>query len=104
MVLLLRIETTNGQTVNRNSELIEMLNVMADVEMKVVDLTPEEDETLRGWVLLKAEALNPGEGIINHRGTHVSAGKNAEGRGFVKDKRGEWPPPRPNLGSDLFGA
>jgi hypothetical protein len=102
MVFLLRIETPNGQSVTRNSELTEMLDILADNEMKVVELNAEQEDTLRGWLLLKAEALEPGQATMNHRGTHASVGKTAEGRAFVQDQRGEWPPPRPAFGEELF--
>jgi hypothetical protein len=105
MVFLLRIETNTGKSITRNSDLQEMLGVLADAEMKVTELSADQDETLRGWLLLKAEAMKPGENIANHNGTNAGVGKTAEGRAFVKDHRGEWPPPRPGGGGDdLHGS
>ena len=104
MVFLLRIETNTGKSITRNSELNEMLDVLADAEVKVTELTVDEDDTLRGWLLLKAEAMKAGQAVENHRGTKVSVGKTSEGRAFVRDHRGEWPPPRPGGGVDLHGA
>jgi len=101
MVFLLRIETNTGKSITRNSDLNDMLDVLADAEVKVTELSADQDETLRGWLLLKAESLKPGESVANHRGTNVGVGKDSEGRAFVKDHRGEWPPPRPG-GGDLL--
>jgi hypothetical protein len=104
MVFLLRIETNTGKSITRNSDTKEMLDILSDAEMKVTELSADQDETLRGWLLLKAEAMKPGENIANHNGTNAGLGKTAEGRAFVKDHRGEWPPPRPGGGVDLHGA
>jgi hypothetical protein len=104
MVFLLRIETNTGKSITRNSELNDMLDLLADAEVKVTQLSADEDETLKGWLLLKAEGMKAGEAVSNHRGTQVSIGKTSEGRAFVKDHRGEWPPPRPGGGVELHGA
>jgi hypothetical protein len=104
MVFLLRIETNTGTSITRNSDLLEMLGVLADAEMKVTELSADQDETLRGWLLLKAEAMKPGENVANHNGTNAGVGKTSEGRAFVKDHRGEWPPPRPGGGEDLLSS
>jgi len=93
-----------GKSITRNSDLSDLLDVLADAEVRITQLSADEDETLRGWLLLKAEALNPGENIVNHRGTNAGVGKDSDGRAFVKDHRGEWPPPRLGGGEQLHGG
>ena len=93
-----------GKTINRDSGLVEMLDVLADIEMNRANLSLDEIETLRGWILILAEKMAPGEGVMNHLGTNVSVGKTAEGRAFIKDLKGEWPPPRPNFDDGFLHA
>jgi len=104
MVFLTRVETTNGKTVGRSSETNELLEVLSDADLKMIDLSPEQDDALRGWLLVRAEELTAGQTVAFPPGTNVSIGKAADGRAFVKDSRGEWPPPRLKSEGDLFTA
>lgn len=101
MGLKLRIETKDGKFVSNISSIEEMLNVLADAELGLTALSVDEDDTLRGWLLLRAEEMQPGQAIENHLGTHVSVGKKADGQVFVRDAKGEWPPQKPDLGSNF---
>jgi hypothetical protein len=102
MGLKLRIETRDGKFVSNVSPTEDMLNVLADAELGLFALTIDEDDTIRGWLLLRAEEMQPGQLIENHNGTQVSLGKKADGQAFVRDAKGEWPPQKPDLGSNLF--
>jgi hypothetical protein len=104
MVFLTRVETANGKSVGRSSETNELLDVLSDADLKMIDLSPEQDDALRGWLLVRAEEMQAGQTIAHPPGTNVSIGKTADGRAFVKDSRGEWPPPRLKSDSDLFTA
>jgi hypothetical protein len=101
MSLKLRIETRDGKFVSNQSPTEEMLDVLADAELGLLVLNVDDDDTVRGWLLLRAQDMQPGQIIENHHGTHVCLGKTAEGRAFVRDAKGEWPPQKPDLGSNF---
>jgi hypothetical protein len=102
MALKIRIETRDGKFVSNVSPIEDILNVLADAELGLSTLTVDEDDTVRGWLLLKAEEMQPGQVIENHLGTHVCVGKKADGQVFMRDQKGEWPPQKPDLGGALF--
>jgi hypothetical protein len=102
MGLKIRIETRDGKFVSNISPTEEMLNVLADAELGLAALTTDEDDTVRGWLLLRAEDMQPGQMIENHHGTHVCVGKKSNGQAFVRDAKGEWPPQKPDLGNALM--
>jgi hypothetical protein len=101
MGLKIRIETKDGKFVSNISPTEDMLNVLADAELGLASLTVDEDDSVRGWLLLRAQEMEAGQIIENHLGTHVCVGKTADGRAFVRDAKGEWPPQKPHLGSDF---
>lgn len=101
MPLKLRIEARDGKFVSNQSTTEEMLNVLADAELGLVMLSDDDDDTVRGWLLIRAQEMELGQVIENHLGTHVGVGKTADGRAFMRDAKGEWPPQKPNLGSDF---
>lgn len=101
MGLKIRIETKDGKFVSNISPIEDMLTVLADAELGLTSLSVDDDDTLRGWLLLRAQEMQPGQTIENHLGTHVSVGKKPDGQVFVRDAKGEWPPQKPDLGSNF---
>lgn len=99
MGLKLRIETKDGKFVSNSSPIEDLLNVLADTELRLHSLNMDEDDTIRGWLLLRAQQMQPGQMIENHLGTHVSLGKKADGQVFLRDAKGEWPLQKPDMGS-----
>ncbi len=57
MGLKIRIETKDGKFISNVSPIEEMLTVLADKELKLATLTVDEEDTLRGWLLLKAQEM-----------------------------------------------
>jgi hypothetical protein len=101
MGLKLRIEARDGKFVSNQSTTEEMLNLLADSELGMVALSDDDDDTVRGWLIMRAQEMEPGQTIENHLGTQVCLGKSADGRAFVRDAKGEWPPLKPDLGANF---
>ena len=100
MALKLRILTPSGESVSATSSIEELLKVLLEAHNGVNPLDQEEEDSLRGWLLLKAQDLNNGQGIGLEGEPTVSIGKTADGRPFVRDARGDWPPVKPNFDDD----
>ncbi len=97
MALKLRIQTQNDQSVSATSSTEELLKVLLDVQNGLLILSQEEDDSLRGWLLLHAQELNNGEiGSLEGQPT-LCIGKTNDGRPFVRDARGDWPPVKPEF-------
>jgi hypothetical protein len=98
MAIKLRIQIQDNQYISNSSSIQELLKVLLDVQNGALILTPDEDDSLRGWLLFHAQELNNGE-IASLEGQHppLSIGKTTDGRPFVRDARGDWPPLKPEF-------
>jgi hypothetical protein len=97
MAIKLRIQIQDNQYISASSSIQELLKVLLDVQNGALILSPDEDDSLRGWLLLHAQELNNGEtGSLDGQAT-VCIGKTNDGRPFVRDARGDWPPLKPEF-------
>lgn len=97
MALKLRILTTNNQFISAASSTEELLKSLLDVQNGLLVLTQEEDDSLRGWLLLRAQELNDGEISTLEGQPTICIGKTKDGRPFVRDARGDWPAIKPEF-------
>jgi hypothetical protein len=97
MALKIRILTRIGEFVSATSSTEELLMVLLDAQNGRHTLSQDEEDSLRGWLLLRAQELDNGKIIGIEGQPTVSIGKTAEGRPFVRDARGDWPPVKPNF-------
>ncbi len=95
MSLKLRIQTKSGNFVSASSTVEELLKVLLDSQNGTDALSQEEEDSLRGWLLLRAQDLSDGQGIGLEGQPSVCIGKTGDGRPFVRDMRGDWPPVKP---------
>jgi len=100
MALKLRILTQTGEFVSAASSVEELLKVLLDTQNGTHTLSQEEDDSLRGWLLLRAQELGNGKMVGLEGQPTVCIGKTAEGRPFVRDARGDWPPIKPDFDGD----
>ncbi len=97
MALKLRILTQNNQYVSGSSSTQELLKVLFDVQNGELVLSQEEDDSLRGWLLLHAQEINTGETVSLEGQPIICIGKTKDERPFVRDARGDWPPVKPEF-------
>ena len=91
MTLKLRILTQNGQSVSAASTTEELLAVIQDRELGVIILNHDEEDSLRGWLLLRAQELAEGTFTSLDEEKTICIGKTVDGRPFVRDASGDWP-------------
>jgi hypothetical protein len=97
MALKLRIQLQNNTFVSAASSTEELLKALLDAQNGVIILTHEEDDSLRGWLLLRAQELNNDEIRALEGQPTVSIGKTTDGRPYVRDPQGDWPPLKPEF-------
>jgi hypothetical protein len=101
MTYLLRIEIDSGKTISERSDTQTLLDALAAAQMKQINLTADQEEALRGWLLLHAQKLAPGTTLSATSGTSISIGKRKSGSAYIHDYNGEWPPEKPTFGAEL---
>ncbi len=89
MSLKLRIQVRDGQTVSTSNTTEELLAVLLDRMQGSVLLDNDDEETLRGWLLVRADQLENGQMVTLGENQSICIGKSADGRAFVRDGRGE---------------
>ena len=102
MSLKLRILSRDGNIVSATSPPEELLAVLLDMQQGLILLDNDEEETLRGWLLVRADALESGSMMAAQGDNSVCIGKSTDGRAFVRDGRGDWPPLKPEFGKNPF--
>jgi hypothetical protein len=102
MGLKLRILTNDGGSVSATSPTEELLAVLRDSFYRQIMLDRDDEETLRGWLLVRADELENGAIVTIGDDKTVCIGKSAEGRAFVRDGRTDWPPLKPIFGESKF--
>ncbi len=102
MALKLRILTQNGKSVSAASTTEELLSVLEDKQSGAIILNHDEEDTLRGWLLLRAQDLENGELIALNEEKTLCVGKTVDGRPFVRDAGGDWPPIKPDQGEETL--
>jgi hypothetical protein len=102
MSLKLRIILSDDQAVSSNSSTEELLTVLLNKQQGLIMLDSNDEETLRGWLLMHAGELDNGAIVTAGQDKSVCIGKTSEGRAFVRDHRGDWPPIKPEFGKNPF--
>jgi len=97
MALKLRILLPNNEFISASSSAEELLKALLAAENGTLILTQEEDDSLRGWLLLRAQEFNNGEIGSLEGQPSICIGKTSDGRPFVRDSRGDWPPIKPEF-------
>ena len=97
MTLKLRILLPNNEIISSASSTEELLKALLDVDKGLNVLNREEDDTLRGWLLMRAGELENGELLSLEGQSSVCIGKDKNGRSFVRDTHGEWPLLKPDF-------
>ncbi len=97
MALKLRILSHSGEFVSAANSTEELLKVLLDAQNGTHILSQEEEDSLRGWLLLRAQDLDQGKIVGLEGQPTVCIGKTADGRPFVRDNRGDWPPIKPDF-------
>jgi len=102
MGLKLRISTKDGSTVSATSMTEELLAVLRDSQFGLIALDNDDEETLRGWLLMRADELENGATVGVGEDNSICIGKSADGRAYVRDARADWPPLKPIFGESKF--
>ena len=102
MSLKLRILAKDGNIITATSQTEELLAVLLDVKQGLFSLDNDEEETLRGWLLVRADQLENGTTVTVAGDNSICIGKSVDGRAFVRDARGDWPPLKPDFGKNPF--
>jgi hypothetical protein len=102
MSLKLRILGRDGISVSATSSTQELLSVLRDGQFGLILLDNDDEETLRGWLLIRADESENGALVPLADDSTYCVGKTPEGRAFVRDARGDWPPFKPIFGESKF--